>query len=126
MSNYIKEQNKIIDIIFDIHRDSYNGKKLENNSIRINSKDVANLRFVIAVGHENWENNLKWAIKIQKKADEMYPGLFKPIYIYSNKYNQDISKYATLIEVGNEENTIEEAENSMIYLSEAIERAIKE
>lgn len=55
-----------------------------------------------------------------EKADELYPGLFKPIVIYDNRYNQDIGSYATLIEVGGDGNTLEEAENSVEILSEIL------
>ena len=58
------------------------------------------------------------AIEIQKIADKLYPGLFKPILIRERTYNQDLSKYAMLIEVGENSNTIEQALNSMKYFSE--------
>lgn len=125
VKNYIKAQNKDIDIIFDIHRDAIE-TLLNKNYIEIDSKNVAKLRFVIAIGHDGWEENLKWAIKIQKKADELYPGLFLAMYIYDRTYNQDISKHATLIEVGNDLNMVDEARNSMIYLANVIDAVIND
>ena len=50
--------------------------------------------------HPNWNQNLKFAIKIQEKAEEMYPGLFKPITLTKSRYNQHTGKYASIIEVG--------------------------
>ena len=108
-----------IQIIFDLHRDTGNG-----DTILIDNKKVAKIRFVIASGYENWEESLNWAITIQKKADELYPGLFKPILIYDDTYNQEISKYATLVEVGNAENTVEEAENAIQLFSKILEEII--
>ena len=64
------------------------------------------------------EKNLKLAIEIQKIADKLYPGLFKPILIRERDYNQDLSKNAMLIEVGENCNTIEQALNSIKYFSE--------
>lgn len=116
-------KNETIEIVFDIHRDAYMEEQ-KVNTVKIEDNEVAQLRFVIAIGHENWEENLKWAINLQKKANEMYPGLFKPLLIYNNRYNQDITKYATLLEVGNNANTIEEAEKSMLYFSNIIEHVI--
>lgn len=112
------------EIIFDIHRDAYQGGFNTNNSIEIDGQKVANIRFVIASGHENWKENLKWAVAIQKEADKMYPGLFKPILIYNNDYNQSISKYATLIEVGNNANTVEEANKSMEYFANILKKLL--
>ena len=119
------ENNKNIQMLFDIHRDAYIEGMNKQNYIEIEGKKVANLRFVIGVAHENWEDNLKWAITLQKKADKLYPGLFKDMYIYDNNYNQSLSKYATLIEVGNDKNTIEEAELSVEYLAEIIAKVIE-
>ena len=45
-------------------------------------------------------------------------GLFKPILIRNDKYNQDLAKQAILIEVGENCNTLNEALNSMKYFSE--------
>ena len=122
----LEEQLKKKDyqIIFDVHRDAGKLDKI-GSFININGKNVANMRFVIASGHENWIKNLKWAITIQKQADEMYPGLFRPILIYNNQYNQDVSEFATLIEIGGDGNTLEEAENSVECLSDVLEKILK-
>ena len=50
----------------------------------------------------------------------MYPGLFEPILILDGKYNQEISDFATLLEVGTDENTIDEAKNSMEFFSNVL------
>lgn len=125
IQNKLKEQENKIDIVFDVHRDAYIENIIKENTIEINGEKVANLRFVIAIGHEGWEENLKWAVELQKRADKIYPGLFKPLYIYDNIYNQSVSKCATLIEVGNNANTIDEAKRSMIYFSNIIKDVIE-
>lgn len=124
LKTQLKQQNTKIDIIFDIHRDAYIENLMKNNYIEIDGEKVAKLRFVIAVGHENWHNNLKWAIMLQKQADKMYAGLFEPIIIYDNTYNQEVAKCATILEVGNNANTFEEAEKSIQYFSNVIESVI--
>ena len=117
VKEYLKKENA--QIIFDIHRDAGIG-----NTVIIDNKENAKLRFVIASGYKNWEQRLNWAIKIQKKADEIYPGLFKPILIYNNTYNQDLGEYATIIEVGDDENTIEEAENSILLFANILKEIL--
>lgn len=57
---------------------------------------------------------------MQKQANKKYPGLFEAILIREEEYNQDLSKYAVLIEVGENCNDIEEALNSMKYFSEIV------
>jgi len=59
--------------------------------------------------HDNWQSNLKYAIKIQEKANEMYPGLFRPIIVRNSRYNQNLAKSACIIEVGATGNTLEQA-----------------
>ena len=61
-----------------------------------------------SVPNENWEENLKLALKLQQLADKVYPGLFRPMYIRNSVYNQDLNKYSLLMEFGATGNTIEE------------------
>ena len=75
--------------------------------------------------HPNWNQNLKFAIKVQQKAEEMYPGLFKPIMLTKSRYNQHTGKYANIIEVGSTGNTLEQCFTSMKYLSAVINEVLK-
>ena len=52
------------------------------------------------LSHPNWQQNLKFAIKIQEKANEMYPGLCRPIILRNSRYNQNLTNKAGIIEVG--------------------------
>ena len=88
----------------------------------IGEEQVAQLMFVIGTNggglyHPNWQSNLKFAIQLQQKANEMYPGLFRPIILRNSRYNQHLAKAACIIEVGATGNTLEECLNSMKYLS---------
>lgn len=75
--------------------------------------------------HDNWNTNLKLAILIQEKANEMYPGLFKPMIVRNSRYNQNVADGACIIEVGATGNTLEEAKGSMKYLSEVLSEVMK-
>ena len=61
------------------------------------------------LSHPNWQKNLKLAIKIQEKANEMYPGLFRPILVRNSRYNQNLANCACIIEVGATGNTLEQS-----------------
>lgn len=76
--------------------------------------------------HDNWNENLKLAIKIQEKANELYPGLFKPIILRDSRYNQQLAKGASIIEVGATGNTMEQCLNSMKYLSKVLSEVLVE
>ena len=74
--------------------------------------------------HPNWKNNLKFAVKIQEKANEMYPGLFRSINLRSSTFNQKVTNAASIIEVGATGNTLEEAEASMKYLAKVLNEVL--
>ena len=75
--------------------------------------------------HPNWNNNLKFAIEVQEKANQMYPGLFRAINLRSATFNQKVSNAASIIEVGATGNTLEEATASMKYLSNVLNEILK-
>ena len=75
--------------------------------------------------HPNWNQNLKFAVKVQEKAEEMYPGLFKPIMLTKSRYNQHTGKYANIIEVGATGNTLDQCLNSMKYLAKVMDEISK-
>ena len=76
------------------------------------------------LNHPNWQTNLKFAVKIQQKANEMYPGLFKPIVLRNSRYNQNLGKAACIIEVGATGNTLEQTLCSMKYLGAVFNAAL--
>lgn len=124
IQNMLKK-NSEAEIIFDIHRDAIGSNSNYAPTIEINGKKVAQLMFVIGTNdgggkHPNWKNNLKFAIKVQEKANEMYPGLFRNINLRSATFNQKVTNAASIIEVGATGNTLEEATISMKYLAEII------
>lgn len=99
-------------------------------TVKIGDEYAAQLMFVIGSNgagseHPNWNENLKFAIKIQEKANEIYPGLFKPIILRNSRYNQQIAKGASIIEVGATGNTLDQCLVSMKYLSKVLEEVMK-
>lgn len=77
------------------------------------------------VEHPNWVQNLKIAVLIQEKANEMYPGLFRPILIRNSRYNQHVASGASIIEVGATGNTMEQCIISMKCLADVLEEVCK-
>ena len=119
------------EIIIDIHRDAIGSRSDYAPIVKIGNTDVAaQLMFVIGTNggglwHPNWNQNLKFAIKIQEKAEELYPGLFKPIMLTNSRYNQHTGKYASIIEVGATGNTLEQCLTSMKYLAKVMDEVLK-
>ena len=118
------------DIIIDLHRDAIGSRSDYAPTVKIGDEEAAQIMFVIGTNagglyHPNWQQNLKFAIKIQEKAEEMYPGLFKPIMLTTSRYNQHTGKFANIMEVGATGNTLEQCLTSMKYLSKIMAEVIK-
>lgn len=118
------------DIIIDLHRDAIGSKSNYDPSVKIGEDVAAQLMFVIGTNggglyHPNWKSNLQFAIELQQKANEMYPGLFKPVIVRNSRYNQHLGKAACIIEVGATGNTLEQCLNSMKYLSKVLDEYLK-
>ena len=119
------------DIIIDVHRDAVGSRSDYAPTVKIGDTDEsAQIMFVIGTNngglwHPNWNQNLKFAIKIQQKAEDMYPGLFKPIMLTKSRYNQHTGKYANIIEVGATGNTLDQCLTSMKYLAKVMNEVLK-
>lgn len=122
--------DKKVDIVIDLHRDAIGSGDTYGPTIKINDNSVAQLMFVIGTNgggleHSNWKQNLKIAVKIQQKANELYPGLFRPIIIRNSRYNQHVAKGACIIEVGATGNTMDECILSMQCLANILDEVCK-
>lgn len=117
------------DIIIDLHRDAI-GDTSYAPSVKIGDEVVSQLMFVIGTDgggleHPNWQQNLKFAVKVQEKANELYPGLFRPILLRNSRYNQQLGDAACIIEVGATGNTLEQSMGSMKYLAKVLDEIIR-
>lgn len=117
------------DIVIDVHRDAIGSRSDYAPTVKIGEDVAAQIMFVVGTNngglwHPNWNQNLKFAIKVQEKAEEMYPGLFKSITLTKSRYNQHTAKYANIIEVGATGNTLEQCLTSMKYLAKVMEEVM--
>ncbi len=119
----ILSKNKA-NIIIDLHRDAMNDETYAPK-VRIGDEYVSQIMFVIGTDgsglkHDNWKQNLEFAIKVQQKGNELYPGLFKPIILRNARYNQNLSSEAVIVEFGATGNTLEEATGASKYLAKVL------
>lgn len=123
VSNILAKSEKT-DILIDLHRDAI-GDDTYAPKVKIGDEYAAQIMFVIGTNgsgleHPNWKHNLEFAIKVQQRANEMYPGLFKSILVRNARYNQNLGANATIIEFGATGNTLEECEVSAKYLAKVL------
>lgn len=103
----------------DLHRDSV------SETIVIDNKRYAKMMFVLGMNHSNYEKNEVIVKKLYNYLDSKYKGIVKDtLYAKKNIFNQDFNENVFLIEIGGNENTLEEAYNSAIVLADAISSVI--
>lgn len=128
VQKYIKSYPSI-KVFLDIHRDGVDSTKKLSLVKKINGKNAAQIMFVVGTNgtlpHPDWKENLKFALKLQQKLNDKYPGLARPVWISSNRYNQHVSDEALIIEVGGDGNLISECLESTKYLAEVLNEVMQ-
>lgn len=114
-------------VLIDFHRDgadensSYERFLSRVKTVEINDKTAATCTIVIGNKNSNAAQLKENAGKLYETAYEMYPGLIRDIIIREGAYfNQYLSDYSFLIEVGCTLNTYEEVQYTADLLSEIL------
>lgn len=115
-------------LFIDLHRDA---AAHSATYTKIDGKDCAKILFVIGLEHENYEKNLKTATEINNIIKEKYPSLTRGImqkegYGVNGIYNQDLGSNIILIEIGGNENNIDEINNTLDILALVLGEYINE
>lgn len=121
-------KNNSLQYFVDLHRDSV---KKSISSTTIQDKKYAKILFIVGLENPNYNKNLKMTEIINQKFNEKYPGLSRGIYKKQGKgvngvYNQDFHPNTILIEVGGQDNTIDEVFNTCEAISNILTEYIKE
>lgn len=124
------EEHPSIQVVIDLHRDGGNTK--ERKVTEIDGKQVA--QFMIFNGlsrnqngeitylkNPNLQANLAFGLQIKLSAMEKYPNLTIRNYLKGYRYNMHLRERYLLLELGNQNNTVEEARNTMPYLAEILD-----
>ena len=117
----ILAENPTIEVFIDLHRDSGGSKKY---TVEIDGKETANIMFFNGISrnlngpidylaNENLDQNLAFSFQLKMAGDSMYPGLCKRNYIKSYRYNLHVLPRSVIVEVGDNNNTLQEAKNAM-------------
>lgn len=123
-------KEKDYDIILDIHRDALSGNSKFRPTAEINGETAAKIMIVVGTDdagleHNNWMQNFKFAIALQEKANELYPGLFRDMHLSTSRYNQHTSDKTLIIEVGATGNTMQETEIAMKYFAKILSEVVQ-
>ncbi len=110
------------DLVIDFHRDSID-KSL--STLITNNKSYAKLMFVVGKGSENYEAVNTRCETLSDMLNNKVDGLCRGVYLKKNDYNQGVTDNMLLIEVGANENTYEEVQNSLQILAVVIDEYLK-
>lgn len=105
------------DAAFDIHRDSAPASAYLTS---INGVDTSRIMMVVGRSNPNSKTNLAYARTIKAKADSLYPGLIRGIFMGKGSYNQDLYPTTMLFEMGTEKMPIDPVEHSARFLGDVI------
>ncbi len=118
----ILEAYPSIEIVIDLHRDEMpEGTRLvtEVDGIPMakfmffnglsRTRQTGNISYL---QNNNLDENLSFSFQMQEKAMEYYPGLARKIYLKGYRYNMHLKEKYLLIELGAQNNTVEEVRNT--------------
>lgn len=114
LSNTINKYNSI-QLYIDVHRDA----ALKNvTTTNINNKACARILFVVGLENSNYKKNLDTTNKINNMIKSKYPTLTRGImkkegYGVNGVYNQDLNDNIILLELGGNNNNIDEVSNTL-------------
>lgn len=129
----ILSKNKDIEVVIDLHRDAVG--KGKHTFTTINGKKTAIVMFFNGLSRSkngpieylynpNLQGNLAFSLQMKCAAMEYYDGFTKPIYLKGYRYNLHVKEKSLLIELGNENNTVEEAKNAAAPLADILEKVL--
>lgn len=130
----ILKANPSIQVVIDLHRDEMpEGTRLVMD---LDGRPTARFMFfnglsrtkktgnIAYLYNENLDGNLAFSFQMQLKAMEYYPGLTRKIYLKGYRYNMHLCPRYLLIELGAQNNTLEEALNACEPLAHILDMVL--
>ena len=105
--------------IIDLHRDAIAGNYI-GDTVTVNGKKCATYSYVIGAEAPTYEKNANFVRLLNQTAEARHPGFTGRVMERDYIYNQELSGKCILLEIGNNRNNIDEAENSAEILGKII------
>lgn len=112
-------------LVLDLHRDATAGTRQLRPLAQTASGTSAKIMLVVGTdaggrSHPNWDKNLSLALRLQTLLERASPGITRPLNLRTQRFNQDLSPGALLVEIGGAGNTHPEALAAVEILAEGI------
>lgn len=126
--------NPTIQVVIDLHRDAV--PEHTRLVVDVDGRPTAQFMFFNGLSrtkktgnisylyNENLDYNLAFSFQMQVKAAEYYPGLPRNIYLKGYRYNMHLCPRTLLIELGAQNNTVEEARNACEPLAHILDMVL--
>lgn len=122
-----------IQATIDIHRDTIgnNERGKIKPTFKVNGKKAAQIMIMAGCDQDgsmnfpDWEYNLRFALRLQKASEKLYPGMTRSMFFGPVKYNMNKTHASLLIEVGTEVNTLNEAVYTGTLLGNALAKTFE-
>jgi len=136
----ILADNPSIQVVIDLHRDGV-GDHLPAFVRYVDDIPTAQIMFFNGLSRQNRNGqavnvyrlpnpyqteNLNFSFRLQLAANQLYPGLARRVYLRAFRYSLHMMPLSTLVEVGNQHNTKQQAINAMYPLANIISAVILE
>ena len=110
-----------VKLVLDLHRDASAGESGQMRTrAEVEGEASAQLMVVIGTNHKNYEENLSLGLKLHAQLERQAEGIMRPLQLRGQRFNQDLSSGALLIEVGAAGNSHKEAQIAATQLAYAI------
>ena len=126
VQEYLAEYPSIC-LVLDLHRDSIEDEAGNQVAQTVFSQGATVAPLMLVVGtdcgglhHPRWQENLSLALKLQLQLEDICPGICRNINLRTQRFNQDLSPGAMLVEVGASGNTRQEALRAAEILAQGI------
>ena len=113
-------------LIIDLHRDAADTETGQlKTAVSVQNKSLCRLMLVVGTGgtgkeNSTWKENMTLAVQLQARMEQLYPGICRPISLRKERFNQDLSTGALLVEVGAAGDTLEQAIGAAEALAEGL------
>ena len=117
-------------VYIDLHRNTANVKAKKDDVVTVDGQRCARMFFVVGTGigtyegeydtQHDWQRNYDLAKAVTERLRAVDPKFALDIRLKVGRYNQHVSPYCLLVEVGHNANTFDDAKNSIPYLADAI------
>ena len=121
-----------IRVVIDVHRDAAPDGQGGQKALTAQLQGTSAAAMMLVMGtdtaelpHENWQDNLAFALRLQDYIGTDAPGIMRKISLRSARYNEHFTPCSLLLEVGSAGNSLQEAICSGRYFGQKLGEFLK-